>query len=166
MREIRYRARGGGWRIQLEGARGCRSQVYFPPRRRLIARQRRHVNDGNDGADEAKANGCIQRTKALLCSRHVIDGEWVHGFPPRRRGEEITVERIGDDALGATRRIGKDALLTSLARLSPPICARIVSRRKRVIYVARRLTFTVLYMEGRWNILSLPTSNARIESFN
>lgn len=55
---------------------GCRSQVYFPPRRRLIARQRRHVNDGNDGAGEAKANGCIQRTKALLCSRHVIDGEW------------------------------------------------------------------------------------------
>jgi len=47
------------------------------------------------GAGEAKANGCIQRTKALLCSRHVIDGEWVHGFPPRRRGEEITVERIG-----------------------------------------------------------------------
>lgn len=97
MREIRYRARRGKRVGDTVGrGPGCRFQVYFPPRRRrLIARQRRHVNDGNDGAGEAKANGCIQRTKALLCSRHVIDGEWFTVSLPRRRGEEITVERIG-----------------------------------------------------------------------
>jgi len=35
-------------------------------RRCLIARQRRHVNDGNDGAGEAKANGCIHCAKRFF----------------------------------------------------------------------------------------------------
>lgn len=84
---------------------GCRFQVYFPPRRRrLIARQRRHVNDGNDGADEAKANGCIQRTKALLCSRHVIDGEWFTVSLPDAGEKRLSSNALANDAPGATRR--------------------------------------------------------------
>lgn len=48
---------------ELVKGEGAAPRVYFPPRRRLIARQRRHVNDGNDGVGEVKANGCIQCTK-------------------------------------------------------------------------------------------------------
>lgn len=146
------------------GRRGAVSQVYFPPRRRLIARQRRHVNDGNDGADEAKANGCIQRTKALLCSRHVIDGEWFTVSLPDAGEKRLPSNASGDDALGATRRIGKDALLTSLARLSPPIYAGLVSRGRRVIYVARER-----FVHGGWRgwiTFSPPTSTACIKSPN
>lgn len=147
MREIRYRARrveDGGYSRK---GRGCRSQVYFPPRRRLIARQRRHVNDGNDGIGEAKANGCIQRTKALLCSRHVIDGEWVHGvFPPRRRGKRDyrRTHRGRCTRCDAAHRQGctPDLVGAFIANLREDSFAR----RKRVIYVARRLTFTVLYI--------------------
>lgn len=127
------RARG----IQLEGGPGCRSQVYFPPRRRLIARQRRHVNDGNDGAGEAKANGCIQRTKALLCSRHVIDGEWFTVSLP-----DAGEKRLPSNASGG-RCTRRDAVHQQGCTPDPVgafIAANLrgglVLRRKRVIYIA------------------------------
>lgn len=102
---------------ELIRGRGRRSQVYFPPRlrrrRRLIARQRRHVNDGNDGAGEVKANGCIQCTK-----RSFVPDMWLtessSRFSLAGAQGEIIVEHFEDDAPGAARNIGKDALLTPL----------------------------------------------------
>jgi len=95
------------------------------------------------GAGEAKANGCIQRTKALLCSRHVIDGEWVHGFPPRCRGEEITVERIGGRC---TRRDAAHRIECTPDLVGANLRGVSFTEKKRIIYVARELISTVLYI--------------------
>ena len=153
MREIRYRAQGGGYswkgpRVPLPGLFSSSSSSSSSSNSASKETRKRRQWRGR----RSEGKWVHPATKALLCSRHVIDGEWFTVSLHDAGEKRLPFNASGNDALGATR-----CSTMHRQRCTPDLVGAFIAANLRgvsstetiiFIHVARELTFIVLYGGG------------------